>query len=271
MGIRPASHVATIPGPQTAADYAVGDRSREAVEAAIRRLEKQDRERAEFVGIIAHELKNTVTAMLVSLELVPDRDPGLLGLVAENLGRSTHNLERMISELLCFARTNGTELSVRLSPVNVVSVVCGACHDLAPLLSQYDLGLSLDISDPDLVVMADEARLQQVMLNLLINACKFSRRGGTIAVSVRKAQPGFVRVAVEDCAPPIEEAKANHLFLPYYRGERTREIPGSGLGLYICRRLIEAHGGEIRAESRDSGNTFSFTLPLVDCCSDERG
>ena len=129
-------------------------------------------------------------------------------------------------------------------------------------MKQKNQTLNLDIA-PNIMVHADDQRIEQVLLNLLSNAIKFTPEGG--AINVRACQDGErLVVNVQDSGPGIPNEEKRKLFVPYYQPSTDRSgLPGLGLGLVICKQIVELHGGSIWVQSEvGSGSTFSFSLPL---------
>lgn len=228
-------------------------------------LEEEMKRRAEFTRALVHELKTPLTPIAASSEvlaMILTAEP--MKSMAENINRGARNLNKRIDELLELARS---ELNVlRIDPSNM---------DLRPLLRQinaemlamaieHDQTLQLIMPDSLGIINADAVRIRQVMENLLTNALKYTPQGGTITISAR-IDGENVLVQVQDNGPGLSESEAERVFQPYYRKERDRDhLSGLGLGLALCKTLIDLHGGEIWVETEaGKGSTFSFTLPLA--------
>jgi signal transduction histidine kinase len=123
--------------------------------------------------------------------------------------------------------------------------------------------ISLQVPDDIPPVVADYARLERIITNLLTNALKYSSPETPVMISAHR-QGGMVVISVTDAGRGIAPEDVSHLFERYYRSEREHDTEGIGLGLYITKRLVEAHGGQIWVESEvGKGSTFSFTLPVA--------
>jgi signal transduction histidine kinase len=133
---------------------------------------------------------------------------------------------------------------------------------MTPAAARQNQTMELEIQDDVPLVLADRDRIEQVVANLVGNAMKFTPRNGKIRVALRK-RPNVVVVEVSDTGPGIAPQDQPNLFQPYYRIESDRErVPGLGLGLALCKRIIELHGGNIWVESQPgAGSTFVFSLP----------
>jgi two-component system clock-associated histidine kinase SasA len=132
-----------------------------------------------------------------------------------------------------------------------------------PLAQSKGQSLAVDLPESLPRVRADRRRLGQVLMNLLENAVKYTPEGGNILLKA-VAHDQELMVEVQNSGPALSPEEQQRLFQPYYRSEVDRQrLPGIGLGLSLCKRLVEAHGGKIWVESDPAkGNTFAFTLPL---------
>ena len=228
-----------------------------------RELEEQDEARNQFVSLLAHELKSPLTAVLPSAELMLDElnESSPLYPLAQNLYSNASNLNQRVSELLDFVSMQSPSFSLSPQFVDVQSLVRRVAAQMSPLLEEKRQNLALDFVNSLPKVETDPARIEQVLFNLLTNASKFSPREADILVRAKKTGD-HIQIDVEDAAKPIEASRMELIFRPYYRDDRTKNIPGLGLGLSICRRLVDLQGGSIWVQTGDKGNIFSFTLPL---------
>jgi len=232
-------------------------------------LERQNAEKTEFLHNVSHELKTPLTAIIASSELLEERI-SVSGIdygdqLTGNILRAALNMDSRVSELLDFAKMHAGKIELRLRPVQIGSVIADLTSQLITIFSSKKQSLELDIPDSLPLVKADSERLDQILSNLLSNASKFSPHGTSIAVRV-KARDNSVLVQVHDSAPAIAEEEKTKLFDPYYRGEdasRRARVPGIGLGLALCKQLVELHHGTIWVETKPGGgNIFSFALPI---------
>ena len=151
--------------------------------------------------------------------------------------------------------------------MRIGDVVTEALDMVRPIASEHNIALSAAISSySDRYVQADRQRLKQVLLNLLSNAIKFNRSNGLVAVSCQEISDGRLCIKVTDTGAGIDEEGLKKIFTPFERLNADRDaVGGTGLGLALCKRMIEAMGGAIRVESAlGSGSTFRFELDLVD-------
>ena len=229
-----------------------------------KKLEIEMAKRTEFTRALVHELRTPLTPVMASSELMVDllKDEPWLS-IARNINRGASNLNRRIDELLDLARGEIGMLKLQPKWLLPLKLIREVVADMTQVASSRGQSLLMDLPPSLPRVWADEARLRQVMLNLLSNACKFTPEGGSITIRA-KADNGNLVVEVKDTGPGVTEEEQLRLFQPYYRTERDRErLSGLGLGLALSKTLVELHKGQIWVESkRGEGAAFSFSLPL---------
>jgi signal transduction histidine kinase/CheY-like chemotaxis protein len=243
---------------------------RKAAEAETGRA-KQDAERAnraksEFLSRMSHELRTPLHAILGFGELL-ERDDLRVGQrekVAQITKGASHLLV-LINEALDLTAIEQGELKISLEPVHAGELVKETLEIIAPLAAARSLRLAAAPAGCDLHVMADRQRLKQVLLNLLSNAVKYNREGGEIKLGCTRRDTDEVGIEVSDRGVGIAAADLARVFEPFERlGAETTGVEGSGLGLALTKRLIEAMGGQIAAESElGSGTTFWLELAVV--------
>ncbi len=235
-------------------------------------LQEELGKRIEFTRVLAHELKNSLTSLMASSELIADElhDEPWHSL-AKNIYRSTTHLHNRVKELLDMARMEMGTLKIQPSPMELGKMLLALAEDIKPLASSRGQAIVLDLPQSLPSVSADGDRLWQVVLNLLDNASKFTPSGGTITISA-EVQPPFLVISVRDTGKGISENEISRLFNFYHRVESDRDhIPGLGLGLALCKTIVEAHGGKIWANSKKGeGSTFYFSIPLASSEPDQR-
>ncbi|MBI2869525.1 MAG: GAF domain-containing protein [Chloroflexi bacterium] len=237
--------------------------------ASREELQKQNEQKTEFLHAVAHELKTPLTAIISSSELLgselPSPDESPVGRLVNNITHSAWSMDKRITELLDFARMQIGTLKIHAEDIRVGEVIEEVASVLAVLFNNKDQALSLEVPETLPPVRADRDKLEQVLVNLLSNANKFSPSGTGVVLRARGGQARII-VEVEDSAQPITEAEKKRIFEPYYRGEnaeKRQRLPGLGLGLTISRRLIELQHGEMWLETREGkGNIFAFSLPV---------
>ncbi|MCY1019949.1 sensor histidine kinase [Pyxidicoccus sp. MSG2] len=234
--------------------------------ARLARLaEAAAREREDVLAIVSHDLKNPLATVRLSAAVLQQklaRLPGGEGLVGRvgAMDRAAVHMLGLITDLLDAARLDaGQPLAVEPRPEPVGELIGEALALIEPQATRGGLRLEQHLP-PGLMGLCDRERILQVLANLLGNAVKFTPAGGTVTVEAR-AEEGEVRVAVRDTGPGIPEDEQPRLFERYWQSRDTAH-QGSGLGLYIARGLVEAHGGRLWVESvTGAGSTFTFTLP----------
>ncbi|MCY7307334.1 MAG: HAMP domain-containing histidine kinase [Rhodoferax sp.] len=179
--------------------------------------------------------------------------------------KAGNHLQQVVEELMDLSLIEAGQLKLVLEPVNLEALLGEVLRMIEGPVEARSLAVSVDLDDVQGDILADSKRLRQVLLNLLGNAAKYTAVDGRIAVTVRRvAQPSgpALQVDVSDNGCGISEADLKHLFEPFNRfGQDRGTVPGTGIGLVISRRLIEAMGGQLTATSEVGvGTTFSFTL-----------
>ena len=228
-------------------------------------LEGEISKRVDFTRALVHELKTPLTPLIASgealLEILQDEDELRL---AGNIYRGAMNLERRINDLLDFARGAMGVLKVRCQPLAITPLLLDLAAEVSPQFDRKNQSLELEIDDNIPLVLADEDRLRQILLNLLNNAGKFTPRGGQITIGAR-VDGKMLQLSVADTGRGMSPEEQEHIFKPYYRVEDDAgPNDGMGIGLTLCKMLINLQGGEIWFESeKGQGSTFYFTLPLA--------
>jgi signal transduction histidine kinase len=255
-----------------ATERARADAERQATLAAenarlYRDAESAARQREDVLAIVSHDLKSPLSSVRLSAELMRRRLatlPGAEGLhkQVDAIERATRQMEGLITRVLDAARLDaGQALAIERHPEPLRPLLTEALALIEPQASAKALHLERHLT-LEVEVPCDRERLLQVLGNLLANAVKFTPEGGTIRVEAEREANG-VRVAVRDTGPGIPEAARAHLFERHWQATGQDARLGSGLGLYIARGIIDAHGGRLWVESTvGKGSTFAFTLPL---------
>ncbi|HEY5926491.1 MAG TPA: PAS domain S-box protein, partial [Kofleriaceae bacterium] len=224
-----------------------------------------ERLREEWLAVIAHDLRQPVSAIVAATGLLidhiaPDREPEILN----GLRDAAFRMNRMVSDLLDAGRIASNQLALQCRPIELVGVVAHSIEQLR--LASPDVEVVID-APREQVAWGDPQRLEQVLANLLSNAVKYRTPDTAIRVEVGHEQDA-ARVCVCNEGPPIAPQEQSKLFMRFARtrGAIAEHKPGVGLGLYICKGLVEAHGGRIWVESRSGWTKFSFTVPAQDRC-----
>jgi PAS domain S-box-containing protein len=231
----------------------------------IEERKKVDELKDQFIGLVSHELRTPLTVIMGALNtalseaprLSPQETRGLL----EDAASESELLSHILENLLELSRSQADRLTLHIEPLKLEDVVQKTIHEAGCHSSMHQFVMDLPKKIPPL--RADRIRLERILHNLVENAVKYSP-GGEVRVSARQEGKNLV-IAVHDQGPGISPHDQARLFQPFWRTRQaeTDFTKGVGLGLVVCRRLVEAHGGKIWLESKPGhGTTFFFTLPL---------
>jgi len=243
------------------------------VENLREQLRQERAEREELLGVVSHELRTPVTViggynrLLLAEEVGPLTEDQRRFLEESN--RSCRRVDSFIGNLMEASRAVKGEAVLEIGHGSVTPVIEEVAGMFRPLLAEHGLTLDLALDAAGVVARFDRVRVEQILTNLLGNAVKFTPRGGRVEIATRTvATPGdphvhrWVEVSVSDSGPGIDRADRERVFDPYVQACEESAAGGLGLGLSICKRLVEAHGGRIGLEeSVQGGCRFLFTLP----------
>lgn len=236
------------------------------VSAQVRAVRARD----EFLSIAAHELRTPVTGIAMGAQLLARRvargdvDGGRIERVVETIYKETGRLSALTDELLDVSRLQGGGLPLVAEPVDVAAIA----RDVADRSGHRNPGRTVQLfgTDEPAIVPGDAIRLDQVFTNLVDNAHKYSPNGGAVSLRIERDDEG-VLASVHDDGIGIPPHELVEIFEPFKRAANAtkRQLPGLGLGLHICRQIVERHGGRIWAESgaAHSGTTFYVRLPTT--------
>ena len=232
------------------------------LEDARLRSEAANRAKDEFLAMLGHELRNPLAPILTALELMRMREPEALVKERATLERQVKHLVRLVDDLLDVSRITRGKVELKRMPVALAEVASRAIEMASPLLEARGHRLVHDLP-ADLTVDADEARVAQILTNLLTNAARYTEPGGTIELRGER-RGDQVAVSVRDSGIGISTELLPKIFDLFVQGERglDRAAGGLGLGLAIARSLAEAHGGTIEASSEGLGKGSAFTVRL---------
>jgi PAS domain S-box-containing protein len=230
----------------------------------IRAAKELEHLRAEWGSIVAHDLRQPLQSVVLSTRIlgIEMRDPALEKYV-ERIRSSAERLNRMVADLMDFSSLDARRLELVRRPVDVTAVVRGSVELMA--LQAPDRPFDVTAPEEALKADADPDRIAQVMENLLTNAVKYGTSKSPIVVGITH-EDHDIAVAVTNEGKALAPEELPRLFERFHRTEGAKQgaAKGAGLGLYITRALVEAHGGRITAESTPAGRTtFRFTLPVV--------
>ena len=222
----------------------------------------------ELIPFLTYELKSRLTSITASVSLLAEElalsldDPKtkLIG----NILTSSQYLEARASELSGLARLQVDSLCLELEKVDTDTIIYRVVDQLLPIVRSRDQSLTFNLTPNLPNTIGDPLRIQQILHNILSNATKLTPDGGSISISTHR-QGEYIAIEIKDGSPCIPLEDQHEVFRPYYRtkGAKDKPINEIGLGLALCKHLVELHGGSIWVESKENeGNTFAFTLPL---------
>jgi len=230
----------------------------------IDRLEQAVREVKQFTADVSHELRTPLFVLKGELEVALTQKRGdeeYREAIAESLERINF-LIKMVNDLLLISRFDEKKMYLELTQLNLGEIVRDLHDFFLPMAQEKKLQFSIEQCD-DVVLPCDKTRIHQLFSNLIDNAIKFTMEGGSVALSLA-ADNRAVQFRVRDTGIGITDADIPNIFNRFYQGDKSRSgaSRGSGLGLHICKRIVEAHGGEITVTSNPGhGVTLMVTLP----------
>lgn len=227
----------------------------------VRRLETV---RRDFISNVSHELRTPLASLKALTETLqsgalsdPQAGPRFLGRISTEVDALT----QMAQELLDLSRIESGQVELILAPLAPKNLITSAADRMRMQAERAGLKLSVKCADDLPHIRADKSRLEQVLVNLIHNAVKFTKPGGEISVETESATGG-IRFAVRDSGVGIPAESLSRIFERFYRVDKSRTGSGTGLGLSISKHIIEAHGGRIWAESNEGrGSVFYFVIP----------
>jgi two-component system phosphate regulon sensor histidine kinase PhoR len=228
----------------------------------IRRLETV---RRDFVSNLSHELRTPLASLKALAETLQDGaldDPPAARRFIDQIQIEVDALTQMVTELLELSKIESGRLSLDLAPAAACDLLDSASRRMQLQAERAGLSLRVECADDLPKVKIDAQRLEQVLVNLIHNAVKFTRSGGEVILEA-EAVPGEIRFAVRDSGIGIPADDVTRIFERFYRVDKSRTGSGTGLGLSIAKHIVEAHNGRIWAESVEGqGSTFYFSIPV---------
>ena len=255
-------------------------RANRELEEVHARIERNAGEREELLTVVSHELRTPITVIAGFNKLLLSEKVGSLTKEQEHFlsesAKSCRRLSAFVGNLIEAAREVAGERPLELVETSLSATIEGVVGFLKPLLGERRQTLELDLDPAAARARFDPMRVEQVLTNLVGNALKHGRAGGLIRVSSRAieavaaADRRFVEVVVSDDGPGIAAQDRERIFEPYVRAGDGSRAGGLGLGLAICKRIVEAHGGTILlTDAPGGGSRFSFTLPAASATDEE--
>lgn len=236
----------------------------------------QDDQEITFVALAVHELRTPLTIMrgyieVFEDELGPTLQPEMTDFM-HKMHASAQQLAAFVSNILNVARIEENQLELRLRSVDLPAILKSAVADLELRASVHDKRIELNVSEGIPAVAGERVSIHEIINNLVDNAIKYSGTGDKIVLSCQVNQEGQVEVSVQDFGIGIPQAVVGELFQKFHRSHKSKvQVGGTGLGLYLCKALVRAHGGNIWVRSKEGeGSIFSFTLVPFDQLTEEQ-
>ena len=229
-----------------------------------KKLQAEIQSRVDLTRKLIHELKTPLTALIATSQLLLEETQGKeIGKLARYVWEGANNVNNRIDELHDTIRGEIGKLKLELKPLDINKSLRSLVEETHALSQHYEVAVNLKLQESIPKVYADPARFRQIMLNLLNNAFKYACEGKKIVVTTT-VKSGYIVISVRDYGPGIAEDKMRNLFATGYQSAYTGESTGGlGLGLALCKILVELHGGKIWVKSKlGKGASFFFSLPI---------
>jgi len=233
------------------------------ISLAYEEIKSQSKIQGDFINIAAHELRTTITPILGIAEILREQQPDekIKKEYIESIVRNAERLERTANNILDVTRIENNSLKLNKERVLLNDIVLEVVEDTKKQTIKKKLKIIYEPTQKDIIVEVDPFRLSQVISNLLSNSIKFTHEGGLISVSVQEEDKEWVVVTIKDSGSGVDPEILPRLFFKF----AMKSDQGMGLGLFISKSIIQAHGGKIWAENNcngEMGAIFKFTLPL---------
>lgn len=260
-----------------ASDIASLEEARDRIAALEAQLDEQARARAELIHLVSHELRTPITVISGFGRLLRNEGHGALNedqrRFVEECLNACRRLDDFVGDLLEARADAATPFEIVRARADLHEVIAAPLEALVPMIEERGMKVEVRLRASEPVIAFDARRIEQVMTNLLTNAIRYGRPAGLIRIGSEEAVDGSgeILVSVEDDGPGIRPEDRDRLFAPYVRGVATGEVPGLGIGLALCRRIIEAHDGRIHVEEGELGGArFVFALPRAAATRESR-
>ena len=230
---------------------------------SARRLQELNRMKSDLLITVSHELRTPLTSVRTAAEMLLEEEEqadreGVRARLARTIAKGANRLAALVADLVDASREDEFAPRLELEPLPAQEMVSGAVALINPLLAAKRQTLSVQVDDPELTVLVDRRRFEQVLLNLLSNAQRHTPAGGHLDVRISEAGNEAI-IAVTDSGPGVPQEERELIFEPFYRGDHS----GLGLGLAIAKSVVELHSGRIWVEDGAGGvgSTFFVVLP----------
>jgi signal transduction histidine kinase len=237
------------------------------IEDKSRQLEVASQHKSEFLANMSHELRTPLNAIIGFSEVLSEKMFGDLNEKQEEYSKDIHasgqHLLSLINDILDLSKIEAGRMELELTDFHLPTALDGALTLVRERAGRREIALHMNVDERLGQIQADERKVRQVVLNLLSNAIKFTPEGGRIEVAA-VPKDGFVEVSVTDTGVGIAPEDQEKVFEEFRQvGTADKKVEGSGLGLTLCRKFVELHGGRIWVKSvLGQGSTFTFTIPV---------
>lgn len=237
------------------------------LEEANETLKKLDEAKSEFISIASHQLRTPISIIKGFSSMLQEGNYGALPEKAKEvvgkIGTSTERLNRLINDLLDLSRMEGGKMQFNWESISLTDLIASVAEELKPVADQNQLELRWRPPQDKLYVRADQEKLRQVILNLIDNAIKYTLKG-YVEIKLEKTKAGSARLSVKDTGIGMDKEELALIFGKFVRGKKVPRLwtEGVGLGLYIAKKIIEEHKGNVWAESEGKGKGSAFFVEI---------
>ncbi len=260
-------------------DITMRKRYEESLLRTTEELKKIDQMKSDFISIASHELRTPLTSIKNAVDIILSRKAGEITDPQEKfLSMAKRNINRLgslINDILNISKIESGKIELNYTEVDIKNIIENVFNTFRTVADSKSISLKMNIA-PDLpVIYADGSRIEEVLINLISNAIKFTHDKGIVTINAQQVEgvpyrpeniKGFLEISVTDTGIGIPKKSMEHLFEKFYQVDSSlseKKKRGTGLGLAISKGTIEAHGGKIQCKSKEGeGSTFSFTLPI---------
>ena len=234
----------------------------------IEQLKELDRLKDEFLNIAAHEFKTPLTSIIGLSEVIKEQKPFFDSQCQKYINiihQEGNKLSRIVKRILTVTRYESARETVNIEPFNLTTFISSLLPNLQMLAEKKKSRIVIKTEKKDMIIKSDKEKISQVIYNLVDNAVRYGPEGQTITISITKPEKDQIKISVTDQGKGIPPALQKRLFTKFSQLEPSlsRSQEGTGLGLYICKLIVDKLGGEIGVKSiLNKGSTFYFTLPI---------
>ena len=234
------------------------------LEDAVDRIRKEDEAKSRFIATLAHELRNPLAPLMSSIELMAleHQKDKRIGTLASDMNEHLETMRHLLDDMLDISRISREKLSLQKEHIDLQTIVARSVRSVDSLMSSRTHTLVTNVPDEAIILEADPVRLEQVFVNLLNNAAKYTEPGGTITLKAFRSA-GDATVSVTDTGIGMDATLLDHVFEPFFQIDQPGKLKaGLGIGLSLTKNLVELHGGSITATSGGPGRGSTLTVRI---------